>query len=340
MNQGPAASTLPNLQNMKMPELPDSVKKAGESLGNSINTLKNNVNSSVSGFSQQAQAGAGASSQFLQSNTIFAKFAFILLIIIAFIFLTAIGIIMIQYFSSGSSNPYVIKGMLEGTDSKIIKQDPAIKGSVQIQRSNNQSTGLEFSWAFWIFINDLGVNPNKYQVIFNKGDLTYGSNGIASVNNGPGVYLTSGTRNVAPSGAVTYTDNGMATLHVVMDSSAPVDKNTFIDIDNIPIRKWAHVVVRAQNTVIDVYVNGTVSSRLIMNDVPKQNYNDINFAQNGGFSGKISNLRYYTYALNVFEINSILVGGPDTRTSSLSSNVSASTGNYTYLSNSWYSNKL
>lgn len=334
MNTQPT-SNVPSLQNIKMPELPDSVKKAGESLGNSISDLKTTVNASVAGFSQQAQAGVGASSEFLQSNTIFAKFAFIILIIIVFIFLVALGILLIQYYTSPATNPYIIKGTLDGTDGKIISQDPSISGSVPIYRSNNQSTGLEFTWAFWIFIGDLGNDPNKYQIIFNKGDTSYGPNNISTVNNGPGVYL-------APVAAVGSdgANKSTAVLRVVMDSSSLNDPNTTIDIDNVPIRKWVHVAIRAQNTVIDVYINGVISSRLILNDVPKQNYNDINYAQNGGFSGKISNLRYHSYALNVFEINSIVEWGPNTSASLLSSSAGAATGNYNYLSNSWYSSKL
>jgi len=54
----------------------------------------------------------------------------------------------------------------------------------------------------------------------------------------------------------------------------------------------------------------------------------------------MSNLRYYSYALNVFEINGIVAYGPDTSTSDLNSAGSSATGVYTYLSNSWYSAKL
>lgn len=335
MNTQPTTSNVPSLQNIKLPELPDSVKKAGETLGNSIGDLKTTVNSSVAGFSQQAQAGVGASSQFLQSNTIFAKFAFIILIIIVFIFLVALGIMLIQYYTSPSTNPYVIKGMLEGSDSKIITQDPSKSDSVTIFRSNNQSTGLEFTWSFWLFIGELGNDPTKYQIIFNKGDTNYGADNIATVNNGPGVYLAP----VAPVGEDRI-NKSTAVLRIRMDSSSINDPITTIDLDNVPIRKWVHIAIRAQNTVIDAYINGIISSRIILNDVPKQNYNNINYAQNGGFSGKISNLRYYSYALNVFEINGVVAWGPDTSTSSLSSSVGAITGNYNYLSNSWYSNKL
>jgi len=314
----------------QIPEIkvPEQISNVGETLGNSINDLKTNVNSSVSAFSEKAEAGVGASSEFLQSNTIFAKFAFLLLAIIVFILLAALGIVMIQYFMSPSKNPYVIKGLVSGNDVKIISQDPKDNNSIPILRSNNQTTGLEFTWSFWLFINDLTI-PNvstNYQHIFNKGDTKYDSlTGIASVNNGPGVYLAPGNN----------------TLHIVMDSVSPTDQN-IIDISNVPIRKWFHVAIRAKNTVIDVYINGLISTRYIMKNVVKQNYNNINYAQNSGFSGQLSNLRYYSYALNVFEINGIVGSGPNLTPSASSVNsIAANPGSqFSYISNSWYSNKL
>jgi hypothetical protein len=316
------------IQQMPEIKMPDQLKNVGETIGNSINDLKSNVDSSVSAFSEQAEAGAGASSQFLQSNTIFAKFAFLLLAIILFVFLSALGIMLIQYFLSPSTNPYLIKGMIDGNENKVITQDPKDNNAVPIIRSNNKTTGLEFTWSLWLFINELslptGSNTTKYQHIFNKGDNDYDPiTGIAKVNNGPGVYISPGTNS----------------LRIIMDSVSPTDTNV-IDIDNIPIRKWFHVAVRVKNTVIDVYVNGMIASRYVMNNVPKQNYNNIYFAQNGGFFGKLSNLRYYSYALNVFEINSVVTFGPNTNTAKLSTDTKARGNQYSYISNSWYSNKL
>jgi hypothetical protein len=309
-------------------KMPDQLKNVGETIGNSINDLKTNVDSSVSAFSQQAEAGAGASSEFLQSNTIFAKFAFLLLAIILFVFLSALGILLIQYFLSPSQNPYIIKGMIDGNENKVITQDPKDSNAVPIIRSNNKTTGLEFTWSVWLFINELslptGSSTTKFQHIFNKGNNNYDAiSGIATVNNGPGLYISPGRNS----------------LRIVMDSVSPTDTNV-IDIDNVPIRKWFHVAVRVKNTVIDVYVNGMIASRYVMNNVPKQNYNDIQFAQNGGFFGKLSNLRYYSYALNVFEINSVVSFGPNTNTANLSTDTRARGNQYSYISNSWYSNKL
>ena len=167
----------------------------------------------------------------------------------------------------------------------------------------------------------MGTDSNKYQHIFNKGDNTYNSStNLSSINNAPGVYLGPANNN----------------LHIVMDTVNGSDTNKTIDIDNIPIRKWVHVAIRMQNLVLDVYVNGVVSSRLILNNVPKQNYNDVYICQSGGFAGKLSNLRYLSYAMNVFEINNVVLGGPNL---TVTDNTSKSSG-YTYLSTSWYTSKL
>jgi hypothetical protein len=67
--------------------------------------------------------------------------------------------------------------------------------------------------------------------------------------------------------------------------------------------------MRVENTM-DVYVNGTITSRTKFTAVPKQNYNDVQICQNGGFEGNLSNLRYFSHALSAFEINNIVKGGP------------------------------
>jgi hypothetical protein len=120
-----------------------------------------------------------------------------------------------------------------------------------------------------------------------------------------------------------------------MNTVSPNDDNTTIDIDNIPINKWVHVALRLQNTILDVYVNGIVVNRLLLNNTPKQNYGNVYICQNGGFKGKLSNLRYYSRALNVFEINNIVSSGPSLK---VAEEVKP-TGGYNYLSTQWYASK-
>jgi hypothetical protein len=306
----------PNLQ------VPEALKNVGENLTNTVNSAKTGFNESISGFSQQAQSGTAASQQFITSNTIIAKFAFLILIIIVFLFALNLGIMLIGYFTSPSNNPYVVKGKINGNFSTVISTDPSKAQSVSINHSNNQSRGLEFTWSVWLFLNDVGTELNKHQHVFNKGDTVWNTNtGIASINNAPGVYFMPNT-------------NG---LRILMDTVSNSSGTSAVDVLNIPIRKWFNLVIRLENTTMDVYLNGIVTKRILLPYVPKQNYNDINICQNGGFSGSLSNLRYYNYALNAFEINTIVYSGPNTNSSSLDNNAS---GNYTYLANAWYSGNM
>jgi hypothetical protein len=110
-----------------------------------------------------------------------------------------------------------------------------------------------------------------------------------------------------------------------------------ITVTGVPLKKWFHLAIRLQNTVMDIYVNGVISARLQVQDVPKQNYDDVFVGYNGGFQGSLSNLAYYPRALGVFDINNIILQGPNmTQSAQVKSNL----GNYSYLSNQWYFNKL
>jgi len=216
--------------------------------------------------------------------------------------------------------------MISGQSAKTFSQDPA-KGDVKtiIKLSNNQLTGIEFTWSVWIYINDLGNDSTKYKFIFNKGDVNFGANNITQVNNAPGLYIS-------PSNGET------ARLHLIMDTSDASGVNNFVDIDKIPIRKWVNVIIRLENTILDVYINGTISGRLNLPLVPKQNYNDINVCQGGGFSGNLSDLRYFDRALSIIEINNIYYWGPNLTSGEAPTSATANGSNY--LSSLWYASKI
>lgn len=301
-------------------EMPQVVKDGTQQINDTISNVKGTLMDTFSKFSAEPDAG----SQYSFSNTIVAKFAFFILVIIVFMFLMNLGIKLIAYFTGPKGNPYVIRGMIDGTYGVVVPQDPKNSNAVSIVRSNNQNTGIEFTWSVWLYLNDLNADVKKYQHIFNKGDNAFNDSGIANINNAPGLYL-------GPANNV---------LHIIMNTVDGKDTKDIIDIKNIPIRKWVNVVIRLENTMLDVYINGTISSRLILENVPKQNYNDIFVCQNGGFSGKLADLRYYNSALNVFDINRIVSAGPNTSTSSLTDDQQSLSSGFSYLSSRWFASNL
>jgi hypothetical protein len=286
-----------------------------------IDDVKNVVSKSLNDFS--SRNNINASTEYLQSNSIVAKFVFLILVMIMFVILINLGMSLLSYFTRPSNSPYLIYGVLEGSTALVIPQDPSNKDSIVINRSNNQSTGIEFSWSLWLIVND-NNNGGKYQNIFNKGDSYYGSDGISTVNNGPGLYLQS-------------LKNNENSLHLVMDTVDKSVPQSITHIKGLPFNKWFNVTIRLENKILDVYVNGTISNRQNIQFVPKQNYNDVNICQNGGFKGQLSNLRYFNYALSAFEINNIVMRGPRRVLSKL--NQSSSNDSPYFLSNSWYTNQ-
>ena len=81
-------------------EIPQSVQNIGNNITDSVNNLTESVKSSLDGFSQQVDNVGDASSGFLSSNTLIAKFVFLIFILIVFLFLMNLGILAIQYLIS------------------------------------------------------------------------------------------------------------------------------------------------------------------------------------------------------------------------------------------------
>jgi hypothetical protein len=107
--------------------------------------------------------------------------------------------------------------------------------------------------------------------------------------------------------------------------------NEEIEIPNIPLNKWINVIIRCRESILDVYINETITRSINLSGVPKQNYGDVYVAQNGGFQGNISNLWYYNYALGTAEIQNLVTRGPNTYMASKS--ISNTTD---YLSLRWF----
>lgn len=271
-----------------------------------------------------------ATESFLNSNTIVAKFVFVMLVVIVFLFLMNLGIYLLGYFLQPSNNPYIVNGMIQGTNFIKVSRDPKVVNSVVLKHSNNQESGLEFSWSLWLNLKYNTNTKTQYSHIFSVGNNSFDlTTGLATIQNGPGLYLS----NLDSSGNQITTAN----LHLVMDSMP--DGSTFsetADISNLPYDKWFNVVIRMKNTVMDIYINGVITHRTNFTNVPRQNYNDVLICANGGFTGALSNLRYYDYALNVFEITSIVYAGPTLNASTINGTSTAVKGGYNYLSNLWY----
>jgi hypothetical protein len=199
--------------------------------------------------------------------------------------------------------------------------------------SINERTGIEFAYSFFLYVNPKTfTGEESIKHVFHKGYTT------PWPLMGPGVFMLGNTN----------------TMRVFMNTYS--DPYAHVDITNIPVQKWFHVVLNCYKSGLDVYVNGTLANRISFSGaVPYQNYQDIivfsNLVMNnlhgpliaalpsdaptinGPISGQISSLAYARYALSLSEIRKIQSAGRSTKTRAVSS------VNDSYLSDDWWANQ-
>jgi hypothetical protein len=206
----------------------------------------------------------------------------------------------------------------------IIPQNPADIKAKPALLSENESTGIEFTYTVFLYINDstfTGDATTRYmKSIFHKGYKT------PFPLCGPGVFALSSEN----------------TLRIVMNSYETWYNK--VDIPNIPVEKWFHLSLVCRNNTLEVYLNGNLAKKLAFDgSVPYQNYQDIvifsgaimnaneytaltettkgipvgdSFVVNGHMNGSLSVLTYYRYALSFSEIQKSMNEGPSSRVES------------------------
>ena len=93
--------------------------------------------------------------EFLNSNSIVAKIAFLVLVLLGFVVLLRLGTSLISWYYMPKNNPYLIKHMKDARSMEVIRQNPKEKHSIPVIRSRNKSHGLEFTYSVWILIDNI-----------------------------------------------------------------------------------------------------------------------------------------------------------------------------------------
>ena len=282
-----------------------------------------------------------------KSTGFIMKLTMLIVMIMVVVFLARIGIALILMFKNPIESPYILDGMISGAEKLTVTQNPNISDSITIFRSVNQSSGMEFTWSTWLFVeqgNFDGRDPVEWSHIFHKGpdlndptplvcttavacdDATHRDGisherGIKFPLNSPGLYLSK-------------TTNDLKFIMSTMDWSTPNNGFESIDISNIPLEKWFCLVIRGKNNILDAYVNGIIHARQYVEGVMKQTYYDLHFGLNNGWDGYISSLKYHNKGLSVVEIQNIYNKGPNLKL--LSKIKSTETDYISNLSQKWY----
>jgi hypothetical protein len=216
---------------------------------------------------------------------------------------------------------------LSSDKQEIIQQDPStFTDAKTILPSENERTGTEFSYSFYLLVNEgtFDGEDNLHSVFFKGND------------NNPWPLLSPGV----------FVKGNSNTLRIIYGSFS--DAYNHIDIENIPVGKWFHVVLNYQKNALEVHINGRLVKKLSFeNALPYNNFGNINIFSNsvktvnlpnnrnvrfnGAITGKLSSLIYTRYALSFKEIKEFYDKGPSSSTKVVSSDELPP-----YLADSWW----
>lgn len=226
----------------------------------------------------------------------------------------------------------LIANTVNNDKTTTIIQNPNLPGSKTVSLSNNERSGVEFSYSFYLNVNPSTFQQNNPTVgllhVFHKG---YPSQFPLM---SPGVYMRSDTN----------------TLRVYM--STYKTWNNFIEVENIPVSKWVHVVVVGKDSALEVYINGNIAKKMSFEGhAAYQNYQDVSVFSNrrillskskvssltddfnvlGTATGLLSRLTYFSYALCYAEIQQLMNEGPSSQMES-----AASSDIPPYMADNWW----
>ena len=226
-------------------------------------------------------------SSLIKSNTYTSKIVkavVIVLVVVLAVYLSKK--VFYKYTNWVNSAPWVLKGTKSAKKRMIILQDPNKQNAIELKRSKNEYNGIEFSYVFWMFIDDWTYKKGEWKHVMHKG------NSSAWPLRSPGVWLHPNENK----------------LRVYMNTFDEMSEH--IDIDNIPIKKWFNIAICLRQKNLDIFFNGNLVKRHELSSLPKQNYGDLYLNAFQGYSGFLSNMRYYNYYVGYSDLVKQLNQGP------------------------------
>jgi hypothetical protein len=215
-----------------------NVSATAQTFSDTVANAKSGIQSSLNDFSSKSILNAG--SEFLDSNGLLARFAFIFFVLIVFMMVMKVSLAILGYFMSPYSNPYIVRGLLDGSESAVVIQNTSDLNAVPILRSNDRYKGMEYTWSIWLKLKASSGTDANNKNIFVKGDAKFDLSGV-NLLNGPGLYV----QDIISGSLHEYK------LSIYQDHNGSSGRDQ-IAVTSIPQNKWCHVAIRLQNMVMDI----------------------------------------------------------------------------------------
>ena len=256
----------------------NAVNTATDTIKDTYSNVTETVSEKLNNVGDVVEDKTGSSLVWTIIKIAFAVVVFIVLLYIA-------KYLYVQYELAYASSPYLLEGTKNAKHALVISQNPENTNYIPIKRSEDRD-GIEFTYQFWLTVEDFSYKKGEWKHIMHKG------NSSSYPNRAPGVWI--------------HPDNN--TIRVYMNTQNKILE--YVDIENIPVRKWLHIAIVLRNKDLDVYVNGYLKVRKELSSLPRQNEGDFWVNMYGGFEGYVSRVRYYNYAVDFATIDNEIREGP------------------------------
>ena len=235
--------------------------------------------------------------------------------------------------STSNDTPVLLHGLVDGTNGRVIRQDPNDSGSVTLYRSINES-GIAYTYSLWMYIDGKTWSSfdNRWKHVFHKGPRLAQISSRANEPHRlcpiqcPGLWIHPSKN----------------TLRLYVNTFAT--NKEYLEIDNLPVKKWINLVYTQSDFVANVFINGRLKLSRVLKTLPRQNYYNVHISQEGGFDGYLSSMQYFNYVLYPSSIHGIVSKGPVMKQNNKDQENSSDKGQMVtdlpYLSSRWWANDL
>ena len=296
---------------------PNIIEQSINSIGDKLGGIKDSIGDTLSKSGTELgnmSANKGRKNEkFVEENTkptgdttLYLAMKVIIMVVVLLVLYYLGNYLINKYLITSASTPMLLNTTKNAKSALVVSQDPTSINYIPINKSDGQD-GIQFTYGFWFLIDNFDYKKGEWKHIFHKG------NSSSYPNRAPGVWF--------------HPDKN--SIRVYMNTMDNILE--YADIDNIPVNKWVYMNIILNNKNLDLYINGYIKIRKELTSIPKQNDDDFWVNMYGGFEGYLSNIRYYSYAIDFNEINSNIKAGPST-------NNCIDTGEVPpYLDDNWWS---
>lgn len=207
------------------------------------------------------------------------------------------------------------------TQQSVIVQNPK-DSSTYVHPSKNEVNGIEFSYSFHLYIDPKtyatkSTSTEFYNVWYKGAEATLQNPLVVMA---PGVFLRADENTLR------------IYMNILPDASNALETN-YVEIPNLPVGKWFHMVIVQKGQNMDTYINGNLAVRRQFSNIPVLNYGNVyvlatqatkirtentSVSVSKPMEGMVSRLHYYAYALSYAQIDSLYRQGPSSKIESVS----------------------